>query len=85
LRALDAAGFPGLRHELPRLAVPLGLRLHVALAFPDDLAGDIWVHLHVTHLLSVPLMNDNPGRGLRPGSWNEDLCRCRRSRDAGAS
>jgi hypothetical protein len=60
---LDAAGFSGLRHELPRLALPLGLRLHVALALPGDLAADIWVHLHVTHLLSVPLMNEGPGRG----------------------
>jgi hypothetical protein len=83
LGPLGAAGFPGLRHDLPRLALPLGLRLHVALAFPGDLAGDIWVHLHVTHLLSVPLMDDSPGRGPRPGSWNENLCVARTSRDAG--
>jgi hypothetical protein len=61
LGAFGAARFPGLRHELPRLVVPLGLRLHVALTFPDDLAGDIWVHLHVTHLLSVPSVD-----GCRP-------------------
>jgi hypothetical protein len=36
LGPLGAAGFPGLHHDLPRLALPLGLRLHVALAFPDD-------------------------------------------------
>jgi len=65
--ALGAPRIPGLRDELPRLAVPLGLRPHVALAFPGDLA--ICVHLHVTHLLSLPLRNDSPGRGLRPGSW----------------
>jgi hypothetical protein len=84
LAPLGAARFPGLRHELPRLALPLGLRQHVALAFPGDLADDMWVQLHVTHLLSVPLMDDSPGRGLRPGSWNENLCRCHRYRDAGA-
>jgi hypothetical protein len=67
LGPLGAAGLPGLRHDLPRLALSLGLRLHVALAFPDDLAGDIWMHLHVTHLLSVLLTDNSPGRGLRPG------------------
>src|SRR6266516_4729672 len=56
--ALGAPRIPGLRDELPRLAVPLGLRPHVALAFPGDLA--ICVHLHVTHLLSLPLRNDSP-------------------------
>jgi hypothetical protein len=60
LGPLGAAGFPDLRHDMPRLALPLGLRLHVALAFRDDLAGDIWVYLHVTHLLSVPLMDGCP-------------------------
>jgi hypothetical protein len=84
LAPLGAARFPGLRHELPRLALPLGLRQHVALAFPGDLADDMWVQLHLTHLLPVPLMDDSPGRGLRPGSWNENLCRCHRYRDAGA-
>jgi hypothetical protein len=84
LGPLSAAGFPGLRHELPRLALPLGLRLHVALALPGDLAADIWVHLHVTHLLPVRLVDDSPGRGLRPGSWNENLCLGHRSRDARA-
>jgi len=65
LGPLGAAGFPGLRHELPRLARPLAVRLHVALAFPGHLADDMWVQLHVTHLLSVPLMDDTPRRGVR--------------------
>jgi hypothetical protein len=73
LGPLGAAGFPGLCHELPRLALPLGLRQHVALALPGDLPDDMWVQLHVTHLLSVPLVDDSPGRGLRSGSWNENL------------
>jgi hypothetical protein len=84
LGLLGAARFPGLRHDLPRLALPLGLRQAVALACHGELAGDMWVHLHVTHLLSVPLMKDSPGRGLRPGSWNENRGVARRSRDAGA-
>jgi hypothetical protein len=83
LSPLGAAGFPDLRHDMPRLALPLGLRLHVALAFRDDLAGDIWMYLHVTHLLSVPLMDGSPGRGPRPGSWNENPLRCRMSGGAG--
>jgi len=53
LGALGAPRFPGLRDELPRLAATPGLRLHVTLAFPDDLADDNWVHLHVTHLPSA--------------------------------
>jgi len=53
LGALGAPRFPGLRDELPRPAAAPGLRLHITLAFPDDLADDYWVHLHVTHLPSA--------------------------------
>jgi len=53
LGALGAPRFPGLRDELPRPAAASGLRLHITLAFPDDLADDYWVHLHVTHLPSA--------------------------------
>jgi hypothetical protein len=44
---------PGQRGEVPRLAVPLGLRQQLALPLPGQLAGQVWVLVHVTHLLSA--------------------------------
>jgi hypothetical protein len=34
--------------------VPLGLRQHVALPFAGELPANIWMPIHVTHLLSLP-------------------------------
>jgi hypothetical protein len=47
--------FPGQRDELPPPALPLGPRQQVAPAFADELAANIWMQIHVTHLLPVPL------------------------------
>jgi hypothetical protein len=41
----------GCHGELPRETVPLGLRQHLAVPFTGELAGNMWVQVHVTHLL----------------------------------
>src|SRR5450755_4173012 len=51
---------PGQLNELPRQALLLGLRQHLAAPFTGELAGNIWVH--VTHLLSAQLMDDRARR-----------------------
>ena len=43
---------PGYRGELPGQAVPFGLRQQVALPFAGELPANIWMPIHVTHLLS---------------------------------
>jgi hypothetical protein len=61
---------------LLRLVLPFCLRLQLAASFICELAGYIWRLIHVTHLLSVVLMDgrasapearrQNAGPGLRP-------------------
>jgi hypothetical protein len=52
----------GQRREVPRLAVPVGLRQQLALTLLGQLAGQVWVLVHVTHLLSR-------GEELTDGRW----------------
>jgi len=66
---LGTARCPGQRTELPRQALLLGLRQHVAAPFIGELAGKNRVHLHVSHLLSVPSMNGMARPAATPVEW----------------
>ena len=55
---------PGHRGEPPGQAVLLGLRQHVALPFAGELPANIWMPIHVTHLLSW-----HGGADEAPGEW----------------
>jgi hypothetical protein len=41
--------------------VPLGLRQDLALPFAGELAADMWMHIHVTHLPSTALLTEKAG------------------------
>jgi hypothetical protein len=64
---------PGRRSGLPRPALLLDLCQHVAAPVIDDLAGNVWVHVHVTHLLSVPLMDGRVRPAAGPAEWDPRL------------
>jgi hypothetical protein len=47
---------PGHRGKLPGQVVPLGLRQDLALPFAGELAANMWMYVHVTHLPSAAFL-----------------------------